>query len=119
MKSVVIDSHHFCSYNYRYRSMQFEWSKEKNIQNTWKHGINFDDVAPLFFEPAVYSDVSRPEDLEKRSRLLGLLKDRVLSVVFTRRSNNIRLISARPANTEERIFFALSERKFFWDIHHE
>lgn len=83
--------------------MIFEWDEDKARSNLEKHGISF--VAAL----AVFGDPRRIERLdlrrhygEDRVQLIGRSKGRVLFVVYTRRGDVIRLISARRANRNER-----------------
>lgn len=99
--------------------MTFDWDTDKNIQNFWKHGIDFNDVTALFFQPGVYRDVSRVEDLEWRRQLLGNLGGQLIAVIFKSRSDEIRLISARRASKRERILFRFAERRYYQEISHE
>jgi uncharacterized DUF497 family protein len=84
-------------------SLIFEWDEDKARSNLEKHGVSF--VAAL----AVFEDPRRIERLdlrrnygEDRVQLIGTSKGRVLFVVYTRRGDMIRLISARRANRNER-----------------
>ncbi len=82
--------------------MQYEWDDFKNQQNIQKHGIAFEDVLAIFADIAVYLDVSRRADAEKRTKAVGVLDGIVVAVIFTQRGERIRIISARKANQKER-----------------
>jgi uncharacterized DUF497 family protein len=82
--------------------MEFEWDNEKNSKNIEKHGIDFVDAVSIFENPILeYEDV-RKNYGEKRFFGIGILNNIEISVVYTKRSNNIRMISARRARKDER-----------------
>jgi uncharacterized DUF497 family protein len=84
--------------------MQFEWDLAKAEANLEKHGIDFIDVTRVFDDTArIILDVSRPDDLETRIKVIGKIRDVVIvSVVYTDRAGKIRIISARKASKDER-----------------
>jgi uncharacterized protein len=87
--------------------MPFEWDDEKNRHNIAKHGIDFEDVPPLFAAPEVLVTEDRRKDYgEARYVLIGLRRGACWHVTFTRRGERIRLISARLANKRERRDYA-------------
>ena len=82
--------------------MEFEWDETKAAANFKKHGL------PFLYATRVFLDVSRIEWLDDRReynevRLLtiGVIDGREISVVYTWRGENIRLISARKADQDE------------------
>ena len=85
--------------------MKFEWDPNKNRTNLQKHGIAFENVAPLF-EGAVplLVDYDDKEDYgEERWIGIGLLRNHVIVVVFTEPTpGTTRIISARKADQNER-----------------
>lgn len=82
--------------------MRFEWDENKNEQNLSKHGIDFSD-AHLVFENPILARVDERFDYgEKRWIALGKLETVIVVVVFTKRRDNIRIISIRKANKQER-----------------
>ena len=83
-------------------NLKFEWDEEKNRINQRKHGISF-ETAAYVFEDENYIEMYDFEHSidEDRYIAIGWLGD-VLFVVFAERKENIRLISARLANAEER-----------------
>jgi uncharacterized DUF497 family protein len=81
--------------------MKFEWDEEKRQLNLQKHGIDFVDAQALFEEARIYSYPS-PRSAENRWVTVGPILDRLIAVVWTERSEVIRLISARRARDEEK-----------------
>ena len=81
----------------------FDWDDAKAASNLAKHGVPFDYAARVFLdEVAVDFDASREADGERRRKAVGRIEGRVFTVVYVRRSETIRIISARRANTAER-----------------
>ncbi len=83
--------------------MEFEWDENKAADNLAKHGIPFAYAARIFLDPYRLEE----EDLiefegELRRRVIGMVADRVLFVVYTERFSHTRIISARRATRHER-----------------
>jgi uncharacterized DUF497 family protein len=80
----------------------FEWDDAKSRSNEAKHGLPFSDATAVFLDPlrADY-DASNPGDGEARRKTVGLLAVGLMTVVYTRRGEAIRIISARRANRSE------------------
>jgi hypothetical protein len=86
-------------------TLKFEWDEDKNEQNLAKHGIDFETAI------LVFNDLQRIEiyDMEHsihedRYNTIGMVND-ILFVVYTKRKENIRLISARLATKTERSIY--------------
>ena len=82
--------------------MKFEWDSDKESINIRKHGLSFSLAARVFYDPnhiELFDDVHSVE--EDRFHAIGLV-DNVLTVVFTERGENIRIISARCATEKEK-----------------
>lgn len=81
--------------------MEFEWDDRKALHNLHKHHIDFRDAVHVFFDPNRIDDV---DDIatEERYRVIGLVKGRLLFVVYTYREDRVRIISARKATKYER-----------------
>jgi uncharacterized DUF497 family protein len=79
--------------------VSFEWDDEKNILNRAKHGIDFDDAMEVFYGPII----SRRSDRNNEERWIavGYSENRLIAVVFTRRADSIRIISARRVRKNE------------------
>lgn len=82
--------------------MKFEWDKNKNEKNITRHGIDFQDAHLIFQRPILIKADTRKDYGETRLIGLGLLFDVEIVIVFTKRSNSIRVISIRRANKNER-----------------
>jgi uncharacterized DUF497 family protein len=82
----------------------FEWDAEKAEANFAKHGVRFTESLSVFDDDlaiTVPDDASNP--IERRFVSIGTgAKGRVLVVVYSWRRTNIRIISARRAETHER-----------------
>jgi uncharacterized DUF497 family protein len=77
----------------------FEWDDDKSKANLFKHGIDFDDASEIFYGPIVLRQSDRNN--EERWVAVGSLEERLIAVVFTRRADFFRIISARRARKNE------------------
>ena len=91
----------FCAYNL---SMEYEWDPKKRLSNIEKHRIDFVDAVLVFEdEQALTIEVDEHAHKEKRFVTVGTdAEGRALTVVYTYRGKNIRIISARKASRLER-----------------
>ena len=85
--------------------MKFEWDDHKEQINIQKHGIDFSTAA------LVFNDIYRIEtydslhsDIENRYITIGQINSitLIVMVVYTERTDVIRIISARLATTREK-----------------
>lgn len=81
--------------------MRFEWDERKRLSNLAKHGLDFLDVIEVFEAPHIIVP-SAHQSKEERFLTIGVLEGRLVTVVFTIRSQTIRIISFRRARHEER-----------------
>jgi uncharacterized protein len=86
------------------RAVAFIWDEEtKAGLNFRKHGVRMPEAIPVFDDPyaiTITDDESDPG--EERFVTIGMgAAGRLLVVVYTWRGENIRLISARPAEAHE------------------
>ena len=82
--------------------MNYEWDPSKARSNLRKHAVSFDDAAAVFADERALTIPDEHTD-EERLITLGVdAFDRVLVVVYTYRSETIRIISARKATARER-----------------
>lgn len=90
-------------HTYAYLSVvDFEWDPAKAASNLRRHGVDFADGATVFHDEL---GISIPDDSSDEQRSVTIGSDalgRVLVVVYSWRQENIRIISARPANARER-----------------
>lgn len=78
----------------------FEWDEEKNRANVVKHGISFDEASDIFYGPIVVKGSHRSN--EERWIAIGKSNERIVTVIFTRRNDLIRIISARHPRSDEK-----------------
>jgi uncharacterized DUF497 family protein len=80
----------------------FEWDDRKYASNIEKHGIDFEDATEAFGDPNSFEYRFQSSESEPRCVIVGLMRKRLISVVYTIRESRIRIISARVARREER-----------------
>jgi hypothetical protein len=90
--------------------VDYEWDEEKLAANRSKHGIDFGAVENMNWSKAIIVDRSRHADGETRFAGIGLLKDRLHTVVFTWREGRMRIISLRRSNKGEEKIYAKETR---------
>ena len=86
-------------------TLQFEWDEVKTATNEAKHGVNFAEAITVFSDPASLTIFDEGHsDQEERFIDIGLsVLGRLLVVVHTERENLIRIISCRPATSNEQM----------------
>ncbi len=82
--------------------MGFEWDAGKEQINVAKHGIDFIQASQVFKLPVLERVDTRKNYGEKRIIVLGEYDGVVLCVVYTRRHENRRIISAWKASKNDR-----------------
>lgn len=83
--------------------MTYEWDPVKATANARKHGVRFSDAVTVLEDDAALTIRDPYSDEEERWVTLGMdLTGRLLVVVYTWRSDTLRLISAREATPAER-----------------
>ena len=81
----------------------FAWDEAKRESNIKKHGLDFQDACLVYDNPekctyeSHYRDESRWMDIA-----MAVIHGRLLTLIYTRRGETIRVISFRPASREER-----------------
>jgi uncharacterized DUF497 family protein len=82
--------------------VEFEWDEPKARRNLRRHGVDFADAATVFGDERALTIADEASD-EERYFTIGLdALGRALVVIYTVRSERIRLISARRATRRER-----------------
>jgi uncharacterized DUF497 family protein len=87
--------------------LEFEWDAKKAEANLRKHRISFEAARLVFSDTFAVEvpDLDLPYG-EPRFVITGMVRGRVLRVVFTERNGRIRIISARKAtNHEQREYY--------------
>ena len=78
----------------------FEFDPAKSAANREKHGIDFEEAQAVWSDPRRL-EVPAGTRGETRWALVGKIGLRHWTVIFTRRGDRLRLISARRARKEE------------------
>ena len=94
--------------------MEWEWDDAKDATNTEKHGISFAEALQVFTD----TDGIEKEDLAHSSRTeqrlwrTGKMKSgRIITVVYTRSGDRLRLISAQERRRERREYEKAKKEK--------
>ncbi len=75
--------------------LHFEWDESKNIENIKKHGVSFDLAQHAFADPKrIISQDLAHSSSEKRFYCFGKVESGILTVRFTYRKDNARIIGA-------------------------
>lgn len=83
--------------------MELEWDEAKRRENQRKHGIDFAEGEPVFFDPMALRIEDPDAEGEQRHVLVGLgFHGNVLPVTYTWRGDRARIVSARKATRRER-----------------
>ena len=82
--------------------MEFEWDEAKSARNRAERGFGFRFASRIFRGLVLEQPDVRRDYGEDRVRAIGAVEGHVLLVVYTRRGDVSRIISARPANRKER-----------------
>jgi uncharacterized protein len=85
----------------------FQWDEGNVRKNLIAHNVDNWECEQIFFnEPLLILDDRKHSWVEKRWAAFGkTYAGRLLTVVFTRRGELIRVISARDMNRKERMFY--------------
>ena len=83
--------------------MEFEWDRAKAAANKKKHRVTFGEASTIWLD---WNRIEAPDEghSEDEERQIGIgisARFRLLTVVFSKRHETIRIISARRANQAE------------------
>lgn len=78
----------------------YEWDDAKRLKTIEKHGIDFTRAKQIF--DGLHLEIDARSVNELRRTAIGKIGGHVIAVVFTRRGNVIRIITARRARRNER-----------------
>lgn len=84
--------------------LTFEWDSRDARSNLTKHGVGFEEASTIFGDPLSLT-ISDPEHSQRENRYITMgraFNRKLLVVVHTDRSDNIRIIRARRASRRER-----------------
>ncbi len=83
-----------------------EWDEKKREANILERGLDFADANEIFEQQQVTRIDRRADYGEPRYVSLGMIKGRLMAVVYTERERDvIRIISFRKANKREQKFY--------------
>ena len=82
--------------------MRYTWDEEKNRRNVARHGITFEDAQRIFEGPTVEKIDDRFDYGEIRFYAIGLANGLEITVVYTDRNDERRIISAWRSEPHER-----------------
>ena len=86
--------------------MAVEWDEAKRQSNLSKHGLDFADAEQIFEYDVWEIEDNRENYGEERLIAIGMLRGRVVVLVYTPKANGLRAISFRKADSdEERLYF--------------
>ena len=89
--------------------IQFQWDKNKAVENLKKHGVSFQEAETVFYdENAVEFYGDKHSEWEDRFLLLGVSATlRLLLICHCFKENDavVRIISARKATAQEAKFY--------------
>ena len=92
--------------------MNFEWDEAKNQANYFKHGIDF-EAAITIYDDFVYTfQDTRADYGEDRFASIGVVAGIEITVIYTPRGNNKRIISARRSRHAERRKYHEERKKY-------
>jgi uncharacterized protein len=81
----------------------FEYDPEKSAANLAKHRIDFEQAQVVWDDDQCLKIAARPGlDGEARALVIGIIADKLWSVVVTIRGDAIRIISARRSRDDEK-----------------
>jgi uncharacterized protein len=83
--------------------MWFEWDERKAAANKRNHGVTFDEAATCFDDPlqVAFYDPDHGDDENREILVARSEHGSLLLVVYTLRSDTIRIISARKTTPKE------------------
>ena len=81
----------------------FVWDEAKRRSNLEKHGLDFKDAHLVYDNPEKCTyDSSRKGERRWRDIAVAVIHGKLLTLIYTERGDQIRVISLRPASREER-----------------
>ena len=82
--------------------MEFEWDEAKAKLNHTKHGVSFGDDRFVFKDENAFEEIDDSVFYgEERWKRTGWIENKIITVVYTTRQSNIRIISARRVTKNE------------------
>ncbi len=85
--------------------MNFEWDENKARTNLQKHGVSFGTAIRVFKDENRIEIFDKNHSLDEERYITIGAADKILYVVYTERTETIRIISARLATARERSWY--------------
>ncbi|WP_404790570.1 BrnT family toxin [Altericista sp. CCNU0014] len=82
--------------------MRYTWDNDKNRRNLERHGIAFEDAKRIFDGQTLEREDDRFDYGETRVYAIGLVNGLEITVIYTDRTDERRIISAWRAEPHER-----------------
>src|SRR6185437_986523 len=95
-------------------AIEFEWYPSKAERNIRKHGVSFEEASTIFGDRRLLTvpDVEHSDDEERYLAIGKSEQGRLITLIFTDRSERIRMISARLSEPwERREYEAINEQR--------
>lgn len=76
--------------------LQFTWDRDKEKLNIEKHHLDFKTAQRAFYDPKRITTIDKGHSTEQETRYFcfGMVSDAIITVRFTYREENIRIIGA-------------------------
>jgi uncharacterized DUF497 family protein len=88
----------------------FVWDEAKPKTNLNKHGLDFRDAHLVYDNPNKCTyDSSREGERRWMDIAMAVIRGRLLALIYTKRGNDVRVISFRSASREEREQYELDK----------
>jgi uncharacterized DUF497 family protein len=85
--------------------MTFEWDDNKNEENIVKHNVSFYEAQKAFADPnLIIIPDTKHSLIEDRYFCIGKTGNDIVTVRFTKRNNNIRILGAGVWRKQRRIY---------------
>lgn len=85
--------------------MRFSWHEPKRQLTLKKRGLDFAEAEQVFMGATFTFEDDRQNYGEQRWVSIGLLREKVVVIVHTESTEEIRIISMREANENEQLLF--------------
>ena len=85
-------------------ALTFEWDEEKSKENLRKHGVSFNEAKTVFNDPFGMT-IADPDHSLREDRYIDMgmsSRGRILTVWYTERGPNIRIVGSRKAAPSQR-----------------
>ena len=79
--------------------MEFEYDPEKSQTNQGKHGVDFEKAKGLWKE--AYVEFAARQEYENRFAIMGPIKGKLYTCIYTLRGDRVRIISCRRSQEKE------------------